>query len=86
MKKEQKKRTRRAGVCAFVITLGLLVFAIGMYTVDAVSGRTLHGSDYRTDIEVTAAIAWLPSRMQVVWKVITGAYYVDFLPDLAGLR
>ncbi len=73
-KNTQKKRTRRAGVCAFVLTAEMLAFVGGMYTVDAVTGRTLHGTAYRTSIDVTAVSPRLPARLRVVWELLTGDY------------
>ncbi len=75
--KNQQKRTRRACVCAFLSTLGIAAFAAGVYTVDCVSGQTLHGIGYRPFETVTVSAQWLPPRLQVLWTLLSGEFYLE---------
>lgn len=80
--REQRKRTRRASVCAFVLTMMLLGFAGGLYTVDTVTGRTLHGASYRPTVDTAAVSAWLPARLRVLWEMVSGNGYFLFFTAL----
>ena len=73
MTMNEKKTTVR--LCVTVVSLmaiGLL-FAVGMVAVDTVSGRLLHGNDYRTEIRVETAWPYLPMRWQVLWEILGGS-------------
>ncbi len=76
-KNAERKRTRRVCVCAFLFTLGVMAFAVGLYTVDVASGQTLHGSGYRPFEGVTISAAWLPPRLQVLWNLFSGEFYLE---------
>lgn len=77
--KEEKKRTRRACVCAFILTLCVIVTAMALYAVDYTTGRTLHGDEYHPTMKVEISATWLPARMQVLWKLLRGDYWEDLL-------
>lgn len=81
-KKQQRKRTRRRAVCAFLLILMVVGFAGGLYTVDVTTGRTLHGAAYQPSIVIPSA-TWLPPRIQVLWEWLTGEAYFSLLADLA---
>ena len=70
------KRKTTVRVCAAVVSLAaiVLLFAVGAYTVDTVSGRLLHGNDYRTELNTDATLPYLPMRWQVLWELLVGMW------------
>lgn len=83
--KEQRKRTRRIGVCAFVLTMGVIAFVGGLYTVDTVTGRTLHGAAYRPSLTAPSTV-WLPPRVHTIWELLSGDAYFSLLTVLEEMR
>lgn len=69
-----KKRTRRACVCAFLLSLCLLFMGMGLLIADHTSGRVLFGSDYQTALPAAElSLRWLPARLQLLWELLNAA-------------
>ena len=61
-------------LCVTVVSLMaiVLLFVAGSVAVDTVSGRMLHGNDYRTDLSVDVETTFLPMRWRVLWGLVDG--------------
>lgn len=71
---KNRKQTVRLCVAVFLATVTVLLMAAGAYTVDAVSGRLLHGQTYRPAVSTAVDTSFLPMRWQMLWAVLCGEW------------
>ena len=64
------KGTVRLCVTVFLLTMGVLLLAVGVYTVDTVSGRLLYGATYQSELSLLSVTAYLPVRWQALWQLL----------------